>query len=522
MIDFLVSQQLLTIFVVLALGAALGQVSFGPLRFGAAGALFVGLAVGALSPQIGSGLAILQTLGLALFVYTVGVAAGGTFVTGLRTQWPMMLVGVGVLVVAAGTALAAGGLLGLDIGLIAGAFAGALTSTPALAAAAQATGSPDAAVGYSLGYPVGVVLAIIAVALVVGRGWPGRRDTPSLAGAGIQAVTTVVERSSMLSQVPGWTEQKIKMSYLHRGDRTSVIGPDTTLQVGDEVLVVGPPAEVAPAVDRLGHAGGQDLRHNRTDVDFRYFLVSNPSLAGQSVAELDLPGRLDGIATRIKRGDLEMLARDELVIQPGDRVMAVVPRHRMDAASEFFGDSERRISEIDVLATGVGMALGLLLGIVAIPVGGGASFSLGAAAGPLIVGMTLGALHRTGPLVWDLPQAANLTIRQIGLLLFLAVVGLASGPQFVKAMTTAAGVNAGLLAAVVILVTCAAFLVATRLMGLSAARASGGLAGLVGQPAILSYATSRVTDERVESGYAALFALGIITKIVLVQVMARL
>ena len=119
---------------------------------------------------------------------------------------------------------------------------------------------------------------------------------------------------------------------------------------------------VQAAAAALGTPAHTALTHDRADVDFRRFLVSDPQLAGRTVAELDFASRLEGAITRVKRGDLDMVAADDLVLQPGDRVLAVVPRERMDEAAEFFGDSERRISEIDSLAFALGLAVGLLLG----------------------------------------------------------------------------------------------------------------------------------------------------------------
>lgn len=249
MIELLASSPLLTIMVVLAIGAAAGTIPFGPLRFGAAGALFVGLAVGAIDPALGEGLGIVQTLGLALFVYTVGVAAGATFFADLVRQVPLILLGVVVLLVVMGVGVGLGDILGLDTGLIAGTFAGALTSTPALAAATEATGSPAAAVGYSLGYPVGVTLAIVVVALVVKRSWPGRKDAPSLASEGIEAQTVLVEHPTQVKAIPGWAGEEIKISYLIRAGRTKVLSPGEGLESGDKVLVVGAPAAIKEAGD---------------------------------------------------------------------------------------------------------------------------------------------------------------------------------------------------------------------------------------------------------------------------------
>ena len=217
--ELLVSSPLLAIMLVVALGAAVGMIPFGPIRFGAAGALFVGLAVGALVPDAGQGLGLVQQLGLGLFVYMVGLAAGETFFADLRRQLPLMMLGLGTAALAFGVAVLVGLGLGLDAGFITGTFAGALTSTPALAAATAATGSPNAAVGYSIGYPLGVVLAIVAVGLVVGRRWPDARDPRSAAAEGLVATSTYVERDAALREVPGWADETIKMSYLVRRGR---------------------------------------------------------------------------------------------------------------------------------------------------------------------------------------------------------------------------------------------------------------------------------------------------------------
>ncbi|MBC7289869.1 MAG: transporter [Actinotalea sp.] len=521
-LDVLAASPLLAIVLVMALGTALGAVPFGPVRFGPAGALFVGLAVGALDPRLGEGLAIVQTLGLALFVYTVGLAAGSTFFRDLRRQLPVMAVGVGALLLAAATALGLGALADLGGPLTAGTFTGALTSTPALAAAVAAADSQEPAVGYSLAYPIGVTVAILVVAATVNRRWPGRRDPQPAAGLGLVAVTAEVRRTTTLDDVPGVADQRVRMSYLARGRRTRVITPHEQLHPGDQVVVVGPQEAVDDAVTHLGVRVDEHLADDRTAVENQRFVVSDRRIAGRTVGELDMAARFEGAVTRVRRGDLDLLARDDLTLEIGDRVLAVVPRERLGEVQDFFGDSERRVSEIDPVPVGGGLALGLLLGLVTLPLPGGAAFALGSAAGPLLVGMVLGRVERTGPFVWRMSLTANLTIRQLGLLLFLAAVGLASGPAFAEQAFTATGLRVVLVAVAVVGLSAVVLVLGARAVGVSAPRAAGVVAGFVGQPAVLAYAGSRVVDERVEAGYAALFALGIIVKILLVQVLVAL
>ena len=360
---------------------------------------------------------------------------------------------------------------------------------------------------------------MVVVAMVATRRWPGRRDNVSMAEAGIKAVSTRVTRDARIEEIPGWPS-RIRMSYLLRDGQMRVMSRTDELHAGDEVLVVGMPADVNAAVGFLGYRTRHVLTENRRDVDFRRFVVSNPRLAGRALGDLDVREQCDGIVTRVRRGDLEMLATDDLVLQPGDRVLAVVPRGRLGDAQDFFGDSEAGVSQVDALTLGMGIALGMLAGAVAVPLPGGLRFSLGAAAGPLVVGMVLGALHRTGPFRWDLPHATNRILRQLGLMIFLACVGLATGPAFSSKLLTWDCLRIVLVSAGSLALGGAGLLLAARRLRLSAQRATGGFAGFVGQPAVLGYANSLVNDERIDSAYGALFALGTVVKILLVQLIA--
>ena len=516
MASLFASSPLLALFVVVALGAAIGAIRIGPLRFGAAGALFVGLTVSALHPEVVSThMSIVQPMGLAFFVYCVGISAGATFFQDLRKQTNLLALTTIVCVVGALIALVGGRLLGLSSGLTSGLFTGALTAAPALDTATRLTGDPNAAVGYAFGYPVGVIGGILIVTITVTRKWVGPKDTPSLAGASLEAVSIHVSKHINTRDIEAWRDQRVRLSYLRRDGRTRVTAPGEDLLPGDHVVMVGDPAAIKEAAPLVGEVLGHNLEDDRSDLAFERIVVSNPDVAGRSVSELNVTKRFGAVITRVRRGDLDLLARDDLDLQLGDHVAVVVPTDELDDIAEWLGDSERRVAEVDGMAFGIGLVLGLLLGIVSFPLPGGQGFQLGAAAGPLIVGMLLGALRRTGPLVWTLPAAANLTIRQIGLMLFLAALGLNAGPQFASLLGSPEGWRAALLAAVMVVVCCVIQALGAKFIGLSSARAAGGIAGFLGQPAVLQAADARVTDERIEAAYATLFAFAIIVKILL-------
>lgn len=521
-LDILASSPLLTVFLVVALGTLVGSFPFGPIRFGPAGGLFVGLAIGAMDERLGQGLGLVQTLGLALFVYTVGLAGGYQLVATFRRQLPTLVAGFVVLVATAAVAAGGGMLLGLSAPMTAGAFSGSLTATAALAAATDASGgSGDPAVGYSLGYPVGVTLSIFVIAVLVTRKFPGKRDTAPNTGGGLHAISVAVNRDVHVDEVPGWRDQTITMSYLIRDGHGRVVTDDDRLQTGDKVLVIGDETAGRAALIYLGEELPEKLTDHRTDVDHRRFTVSNTEVAGRTVADLDLPRRYGGRATRVYRGDTELLARDDLVLELGDRVLAVFPKGSINVGQSVFGDSEKRASEIDALTLAVGLAVGLFVGIIPIPLGS-VTLKLGAAAGPLLVGLLLGRLVRTGPFVWTLPNSANLTLRQLGLFLFLACVGLASGPAFASTVLTRTGLTAAALGGAVTLAACAFTWIAGRVLQLSAPRTAGIMSGIIGQPAVLAFATSKCDDPRIESSYTSLFAVGTVVKILLAYVLAVL
>lgn len=516
MTQVLVDHPLLTLFLVVALGAAVGAIRVGPVRLGAAGALFVGLLFSAFNPELAEGYALVQQIGLALFVYTVGLASGATFVATLRTNMPLILGGAGAAVVGGVVAAVGGTLLGLPKALSTGLFTGALTAAPALEAASRLTGSGDAAVGYSAGYPLGVLVGIIAVSFIATAHWRGPKDTEALAGRGLHALTVRVEEPIMPMDIEEWREQRVRFSLVHREGRTRVLAPGEELRADDLVVVVGEPGGPEDVAEQIGQVVPKHLADDRTSVDFERVVLSNPDLAGRTIAQLGMSSKFGAMITRVRRGDLDLLARDDLALQAGDNLAVAVPEEHFDQVKDYLGDSQKRVSEIDALPLGIGLVLGMALGMVAIPLPGGSVFQLGTAAGPLVVGMILGALRRTGLIVWSMPESANLTIRHLGLLLFLTALGLSAGPDVAALFQGPMGVKAIVLSVIIAAVGCLTVVLAGWFMGLSAPRTAGAVAGFLGQPAVLQAADARVKDERIASSYSALFAVAILVKILLV------
>ena len=239
-----------------------------------------------------------------------------------------------------------------------------------------------------------------------------------------------------LIRTQGWD---VVFGRVRQGDDLGLVHGWTEFCPGDLVTIVGAQEDLERVTAFLGEESSEHLELDRSELDYRRIIVSNPKVAGHQLRDLNLPQQYGAVVTRVRRGDVEFLPHGDTVLDLGDRIRVLTSRNNLDAVSSFFGDSYRAVSEIDILSFGVGLALGLLVGLIPIPLPGGTTLRLGFAGGPLIVALILGYVERTGPIVWTLPYNANLTLRQFGLVLFLAGIGTRSGWAFVTTFSQAGG-----------------------------------------------------------------------------------
>ncbi len=525
MVALLVEEPLILLFAVLALGSALGSIRFGSFQFGSAAVLFAGLAASAYDPALVIP-RILGILGLAIFAYGIGISSGPQFFHVLRNYRAAVVLVVGVLVAAGGVALGVGRLLDLSGPVVSGIYAGALTNTPALAASIEALNSDAPTVGYSVTYLGGVLGMVAAVAITGVAHLPGaeRAEAADEAPPELvhQTIRVTATEAPMLGELV--EEGHVIFSRTERAGSVRVATDGFRPQPEDLVAVIGPQDAVDEVTARLGHPSSQYLALDRRELDFRRVAVSNHEVAGRTIAELRLLRRFGATATRVRRGDIDLLAADDLVLQVGDRVRIVAPRERMPEVAAALGDSERGAGEVDPTGFALGLMLGLLLGAVTFPMPGGGTFALGMAGGPLVVGLLLGRLQRTGPLLWALPFPAATALNQLGILLFLAYAGTNAGDDLVAAMHSDEGVRillAGL--AVTGFAAFALALLGPALAGIAGPRLTGVIAGFQTQPAVLTFANERAgADPRVNLGYALSYPVAMIVKVILAPLLGRM
>lgn len=525
--DLIADNPLLTLFLVTALGYLAGQVRLGSFSLGVSAVLFVGMGASALDERLALP-EIVYLLGLTLFVYTIGIEAGESFLETLRRRGARFnVLAVIVVLVGAVEAFALARALGLEPPIAAGMYTGALTNTPALAGVLDAQGrigeaSAEPVIGYSLAYPIGVLGIVLPVAFLQWR-WRIDHDAEAEAsGLGAEIATMTVRVTAaeppVVRDVGAYTGTAVEVSRVESSGGARIARPDDELHPGDLVTLVGEPDDLLRAAGRLGVR--LPNAPSRTELDYRRMFVSNPQVVGRTLRELRLRSDHGIVLTRIRRGDADLLAHSDSVLHLGDRVRVVAPKEKMADAEALLGDSYRTVSEMDVLTFAIGLALGLALGEVPFPLPGGGELTLGAAGGPLIVALALGALGRTGPFVWHLPYGVNLTLRQVGVVLFLAGIGTRAGEAFVDALRDPDSLLV-IAAGAVITLTCSVgvIVVAHRLMGMPFGQAIGMTAGVHTQPAALAHANEQARSELPNVGYTSVYPVAMIAKIVIAQLL---
>jgi len=542
MIKILLENPLLLLFLVAGIGYLLGQIRIFGSSFGVAAVLFVGLAFGSLHPDMKLP-EIIYMLGLSLFIYSIGLSNGPTFTASFKRQgFRYNLLVLFILAACAAMAGVAGKLLHLKGTITAGMFCGSLTSTPALAAILDTLKHnfrgagleqllAEPVVGYSITYPMGVIGTVLAINLAQ-RLWrinfAGEAKQLRALGAPTDPLkngTILVTRAAVCCSKPleqlrheqGWD---VVFGRVKRAGQFQLATMEERLQLGDLITVVGSADELGRVAAYLGEQSEEEIDLDRSEFDFRRIFVSSQEVAGRRLADLNLRKRFGAVVTRVRRGDQDFLPGGDLVLELGDRVRVVTHHDNMKAVTRLFGDSYRAVSEVDVLTFGLGLALGLLLGIVPIPLPGGITFKFGFAGGPLVVGLILGSIGHSGRMIWSLPYSANMTLRQIGMVLFLAGIGTRAGYSFLSTFTQGGGV---LIFGVGIAITCSASLLALwigyRVLNIPMSLLMGIIAGMQTQTAVLGYALDQTRNDLPSIGFASVYPAATIFKIICVQVL---
>ena len=537
-VALLAHNPILTLFLAIGLGYIVGEIGVFGVRFGVAGVLFVGLAIGALDRSVGLP-EVIPTLGLIIFVYTIGIQSGPALASVFRHRgYRDALLALGVLVFGAVLTVALSYSFHIPGSRAAGLFCGALTSTPALAAtretvhdlavqralpeerAREEAAQPVAS--YSISYPLGVIGVILCFQLF-GRLW--RTDTQPVEEAPEILVRNFVVRNPGVAGRTIGDVLRVHKDYgfvvsrIQHDHQIDIATSDARLEFGDVLAVVGDEDALERAMQIFGEPSSTHIEFDRSHLDHRRIYVSAKEVVGKRIRDLDLQNRLHAIITRLRRGDVDIVPAPDARLDYGDQIRILLSRERVSELQKFFGDSVRGLSETDFGSVSIGMVLGVLVGMMPIPMPGGSTIRLGLAGGPLLTALALGKLERTGRITWAIPISANFTLRQIGLLLFLAGVGTRAGFDFVQTLRSEGAQLLLAGAAITFAVTLATLIIGHKFLKIPFDALTGISAGVQTQSACLAFATSQTRSDAPNIAYSGIYPLATIAKIILAQIL---
>jgi putative transport protein len=412
-------------------------------------------------------------------------------------------------------------LLDLKAGYALGLFAGSGTSTATLQAAIATLGNDDPAMGYSVAYPFGVAGPILFLYLAFLFLKP-KIDVPT--GSGMELLEIALRNPEFfgkrLGELTPALPAEVQIAALRRDHQNQPASPNDVVAENDVLLVVAATkAMLDQACKILGEAAPGRITQDRRDLDYLRVFASRPTVVGRMLGDLELPGDKAAVVIHVRRGDTDLQPRPDLVLEFGDRVGLLAHRADFPALRKYFGDSIKGTAEFSYISIGLGMALGVLLGAISIPLPGGGKLTLGLS-GVLIVALVLGNLRRTAGLNWIMPLSANLVLRNLGLTLFLAQVGMASGPKFAATVSETGFLMLGLGAVILVALALPVLLLGLFVLRLPYDAVAGIVAGACGNPAILAYSNKLAPTDRPDIGYAMIFPSMTIVKILFVSIAA--
>lgn len=543
-----VATAILTLSFVAIAGLALGNFKIRGVGLGVAGVLFAGIAFGHFGFRIErSVLGFAREFGLILFVYTIGMQVGPGFFASLRKEgFRMNVLATLTVVLSAALTATLGLLFHQDLAAMMGVFAGASTNTPALGAAQEAlkslpaSGAERAALagmGYAVAYPGGIagLIGVMLLFRALFRANPEAeaelwKREQAASQPRPQRLNLLVENPNLdevpLADIPGLRELGITVSRIKAAGSETVlpIRPDTRVRRGDVLLAVGPEESLRRFRLIVGREAQEDLLQLPGEVTTRRIVVTRPDMLGEPLERLNLPARLGITITRISRGEVELTAVPNLRLQFGDIAQVVGRDDDLARAEKALGNSARALNHTNFLAIFVGIALGVLAGLCPVNFPGlPVPLHLGLAGGPLVVALLISRLGRIGPVIWHMPFNANLALRELGLTLFLAAVGLNSGEHFVDTLRSGAGfVWMGLGIVITIVPLLVVGWLGRKWAGLRFASLCGLLAGALTDPPALAFATGMNNSDAPTYAYATVYPLTMLLRIVAAQVITLL
>ena len=533
---------------VAVLGLWIGNWRIYGVGLGIGGVLFGGIVVGHFAQSYdlslnGDMLHFIQEFGLILFVYTIGIQVGPGFFSSLRVSG-LRLNGFAILMVVLSGIVTAlvHKIFDVPLPVILGVFSGAVTNTPALGAGQQILtdlGSDPALVdkmgmGYAMAYPFGIcgILLVMWILRLIFRISVDAeaKDFDSKNGLKhelLQTMNISVRNPNLaglpIRDVPIINSDEIVCSRLKRGEHLMVPMPNTILELGDLIHLVGQRQDLENARLVIGDQVDTSLSTRGTELQVSRVVVTNEKVLGKKIRDLNLKQKYDVVISRLNRSGVELVASSNASLQFGDILNLVGRPESIVQVADIVGNAQQKLQQVQMLPVFIGIGLGVLLGSIPLFIPGfPAALKLGLAGGPLVVALILGRIGSIGKLYWFMPPSANLALRELGIVLFLSVVGLKSGGNFIDTLVNGDGVSwigYGILITAIPLLT--AGILARAMAKMNYLTICGMLAGSMTDPPALAFANGlHPTSGAAALSYATVYPLAMFLRIMSPQLLA--
>lgn len=530
--------------IVIAVGVLLGHIRIFGIALGVTFVLFAGIVAGHLGfsalPAVS---AFLQDFGLILFVFCIGLQVGPSFFSSFKSDGIKMnllsavMIGISVLVMFACYYAFFDTSDPKNLPMMVGVLCGAVTNTPGLGAASEALSgffapgqAPQIASGYACAYPLGVI-GIIAAMIVIrvlsgtsikaaAKEFQAHEGNPELAPARLSLeVQNPMINGKTLTQIRSFIGRDFVVPRMAKGDKVFLPKPEEVLHLGDHIRIICPEHDAQMITSFIGPEKDFDWETDKSPIVYKRILVTRPEVNGRTFGSFHFNTAFGVNVTRVTRQGMELYAYENLPVQVGDRVRVVGPEDAIDRVGEYLGNSERVLDNPNMATIFIGILVGVIAGSIPLAIPGiPTPVKLGLAGGPLVIAILLGAWGYKFHLVTYTSSSANFMLRDFGLVLFLASVGLKAGQSFVATVVQGDGllyVACGFLITVVPALICG--IIACRKMKLNLCVAMGMLAGTNTNPPALAYASQTCNNDAPAIGYSTVYPLSMFLRIVIAQ-----
>ena len=540
-------QAVIIISLVSALGLYLGRIKIFGISLGITFVFFAGILAGHLGIVVNKDmLYFAQSFGLILFVYALGLQVGPGFFSSLKKGGVAMnMMGLGVILLGLVMTVGLHWTTGISLSNMVGLLCGAVTNTPALGAAQQAflqidptntKGVTDMALACAVAYPLGVVGVILAIIILKAlftdkkqKDQKEQRDMTTYVAEFHVSNPAIYEKS--IKDVMKLTEKHFVISRVWRNGKVSIPTSDTLLHEHDHLLIISVKSDVENIKVLFGEQENVDW--NKADIDWnaidsqlisRRIAVTRNRVNGVKLGSLRLRNLYGINITRVNRAGIDLLASPDLRLQIGDRLTIVGEANSVNTVGKILGDEIKRLNNPNLLAVFIGISLGMLLGALPITLPGMSTpVKLGIAGGPIIIGILMGAFGPRFHLTTYTTMSANLMLRQLGIIIYLAGLGIDSGAHFFETVFRTEGllwIGLGFLLTIVPVLIVG--FIASQFFKLDYAHNVGMLCGSMANPMALNYANTTVDGDEPSVSYATVYPLSMFIRVISAQLVLML